>query len=693
MLTKFGLPKFLSATYLVSATLAVPASAQEQELKIWPDDGIYGLEQTNCNRPTDRSPRTDTAKIHLELCDLFADASELQAKYGQYFVQLMKNKFPGVVDKPGDGLPDGVPVSRQLSNSLIASLHISRADVWEINNRTGASAVFLPFSVTLNLTNASSGEVMFTQSMSIIPESVFATRDIFTPARQALPDEIRAGIAQLVQSSAARFKPYPLKATVKSKIGDAYVIDKGRMAGLRRDNKIADDAKVIFADASYAIIKPLIEDLKVGQVVQRQLTAPAEYLAKPSVVTIPGNMPENMSSVYLTQVFEEVLGTQGVLSIMPVNESFPKLRGKAIFRAGISSTAEAKRELPDYLLRLDVHTTPQSEVQTNVEGVTIATFEAYATASIVDRSGRVVFSASSPSRKSDQIVSGIGFSSSQMQDTAAKNALSLLAQRISREFKPQNIRLPIQDASSGGLVDDLAGSLSRNTAGLVIRKVGKISDIKDDVWVPVSDDQYVVSNIQGTMASIKSQDPLARKIQRGDLFVFDGGSLLTQSRKSFSLCAGPPLLDNQSLDLSNEDVIKSIGLSVFAQSYPAPIYLPELSAQAEPRMKWFPGWSNLGAAQQFTPDYCFRPVLRSTLIGASKPSGGRTSYKYNIVMGYAIFRGAEKLTGSGLSAELTSSFFQPTTGNDQIVATSIRDSIAQFFTASSGALKNIQLQK
>lgn len=691
MLTQFGLPKFLSAAYFVAATLAVPASAQGQELEIWPDNGIYGLEQTRCNRQEGISPRTDTAKIHPGLCPLFADASELQAKYGQYFVQLVKDEFPRVVDKPGEGLPAGVPVSRQLSNSLIASLHISRADVWEINKRTGASSVFLPFTITLNLTNASSGEVMLTQSMSIIPESVFATRDIFTPARQALPEEIRAGIAQLVKSSAAKFNPYPLKAKVVAKIGDTYVIDKGRLAGLRRDNTIAPDADVIFADAGYAVIKPVLGDLKVGQIVQRQVTAPADYLAKPSVVVIPGNMPEAMSSVYLTQVFEEVLGTQGVLSIMPVNASFPILRGKAIFRAGISSTAEAKRELPDYLLRLDVQTTPHSEIETNVRGVNIATFEAYAIASIVDRSGRVVFSAAASGRQTDQNVAGIGFLPSQMQDTAAKNALSLLAQRIAVEFKPQNIRLPVQEASYGGIVDDAAGSLSRNTMGLVIRKVGKLTDIKDNVWVPISEDQYSVSNIQGTEASIKSQDPLAKKIQRGDLFVFDGGSLLTQSRKSFSLCAGPPLLDNQSLDLSNEDVIKSIGLSVFAQSYPAPIYLPELSAQAEPRMKWFPGWSNLGAAQQFAPDYCFRPVLRSALTGASKPSGGRTSYKYNIVMGYAIFRGAEKLTGSGLSAELTSSFFQTTTANDQIVATNIRDSIAQFFVSSSGALKNIQL--
>ena len=60
----------------------------------------------------------------------------------------------------------------------------------------------------------------------------------------------------------------------------------------------------------------------------------------------------------------------------------------------MSATVTAKRAPPDYVVRLDVYAMPNSEVGTNVAGVRIQTFEAHAVASILDRSGRVVFSSS-----------------------------------------------------------------------------------------------------------------------------------------------------------------------------------------------------------------------------------------------------------------------------------------------------------
>ena len=227
----------LPATFAAILLAAAPGMASAGELQVWPVPGLFGLDQTSCNRPANASREHDSAKVHRDLCVLFADPATLRVNYGEFFVEQVTKAFPDVVAKPAQDVGAGVAVSQRLASTLIASLHMSRADIWAVDKNTGASEVFLPFTLTLNLTNAVSGEVMFTETASVIPESIFSTRDIVGPSRKELPAQIRAAIARLVTTSAARFKPYPLEATVRGKIGNDFLIDKGRSAGLR----IGDD--------------------------------------------------------------------------------------------------------------------------------------------------------------------------------------------------------------------------------------------------------------------------------------------------------------------------------------------------------------------------------------------------------------------------------------------------------------------
>jgi hypothetical protein len=670
--------------------LAQPARATSDDLKIWPVGGLFGLEQTECNRAADASAEYDSAKVNRNLC-LLLNGEVQRAEYGQFFVEQIGQSFQGVVSEPGQGMDASVAVSRRLAGTLIASLHMSRADIWTVDKRTGASEVFLPFTLTLNLTNAMSGEVMFTETISVIPESTFSTNNIYEPSRRALPAQIRAAIAQLVRSSSAKFKPYPLVATVRGKLGDAYLIDKGRAAGLRIGDDIGLDAPVIYADADYALIKPVLGEFKIGEQVTRQVAAPAEYLAKPSVLVVPAAVPTGMPKAYITQIFEEVLGAQGVFATMPVNQNFPVLRALATSRVGMSSTVTAQRAAPDYVVHLDVYAMPNSEVGTNVGGVRIQTFEAHAVASILDRSGRVVFAAIATDRIQDQVTGGIGFSAEQRQDTVTKNALLKLSQRIAAEFKPQNVRLPLVENSKGGSVSDPSGVLSIGASGLVVRKAGRFPGIASDAWAPVGN--YDVYAVEPGKAMLQAQDPITPKIRRDDLFVFDGGALPTQSRQSFSACAGEATLDSQSRDLSADPVIKGIGIALFARNVAAPVYLNDMPAIALQRFEQFPALKQYGVTRPRTADICVRSVLRTAGLGLVNQKGGQVGNKHLVTLGFTLHRADQKLAGSGLKVEMITGPFQAGTDPGQIEISTARDAIGQFSTTAPAAAKSIEIPK
>lgn len=681
----------LTANFAAALMLTSPGAAWAGELQVWPVSGLFGLDQTNCNRRSDASSEYDSAKVHRDLCPLFAEPEALRVNYGDLFVAQVMKAFPDAVVTPVQGVVSGVAVSQRLANTLIASLHMSRADIWTVDKRTGASEVFLPFTLTLNLTNAVSGEVMFTETASVIPESIFSSTNIAGPSRLELPTQIRAAISQLVIASAAKFKPYPLEATVRGKIGEDFLIDKGRAAGLRIGDRIGGDARVVYADAGYALIKPVLGEFKTGENVSRQVAAPAEYLAKPSVVILPAAMPAGMPKAYITQIFEEMLGARGVFSTMPVNQSFPRLRDLATSAVGMASSVTAQRASPDYLVHLDVYTVPHSEVGSNVAGVKMHTFEAHATAIIVDRSGRIVFATVASDRIQDQVVGGVGFSLEQRQDTITKNALLKLVQRIASEFKPQNLRLALTEDTKGASASDPSGALSLGAGGLVVRKAGRFGGIEGDVWGPIGN--FEVVNIDGSKATLQSQDPFTPKARRDDIFVYDGGAIATQTRRSFTLCTGVGALETQSRDLSSDALIRGVGFALFAQGFPAPAYLNDMPAVAQDRLNQFPGLQKFGVVQQRSEDLCVRPILRLASLGSIQLKGGLVGSKYALTMGYTVHRGAEKLSGSGLRVEMTSGSFQPSTDPTQISLSNDRDAIAQFITTVSDALKSIEMPK
>lgn len=673
---------------------ADPAQAQssgpERTLQIWAAPGLYGLERTACHREEGQSAVTDTAKIHAELCPLFTAPDALRI-YGGAFARLVKQSFPNVVDNPAGDLTEGVAVARRLSGTLIASLQISRADIWTVDKGAGASDVFLPITLTLDLTNAMTGEVMFTDTLSILPQGRFDNKAIAALSREQLPTHINAAMAELVADTAGKFKPYPLAATVRGSRDGLYVVDKGRQAGLRTGDQIGGDATVVFSDANYAVIEPILDAYKPGDIISRQVAAPAEYLARPNALVVTSSVPEGMSGEYITRIFEENLGATAVLGTLPVNPSFVKLRDLAIGKAGLASEAKNARSLPDYLIRLQAHAMEPTRVPTRIPGKTFATYEAYGLADVVDRSGRVVFSTSASDRIVDEVVGSAGFSTEQRQDTVVRNALFKLSQRIGLEFKPRNVRLAAEGKGNADYAIDPAGSLAIGTRGMVLRKAGSFDGIAGDVLFPVG--SYEVSDIEGGRGLLRNFDIKTPRLRGGDLFVFDGGAQGAQSRRAFTLCAPQPLPADGAGDLSTDPLMRSLGQSAFNQTFAVPAYLPDIVPLASARMGQFPGADELGALQPRAEDICFAPVLRVAGGAMGKAEAGQVAGQYTVTLGFTLHQAGQKLAGSGTRFDMTSSSMPQGTSPALAAAITRRDFAAQMQKQAAATLKAIAIPK
>lgn len=662
---------------------------QERTLQIWAAPGLYGLDRTACNRENGQPASGDTAKIHRELCPLFT-APEARAVYGRNFAKLVGEAFPHVVSNPVGDQTEGVAVARRLSGTLIASLQISRADIWTVDKGADISEVFLPITLTLDLTNAVTGEVMFTESLSVRPTSKFDNKVIFTSSRQQLPAHINATIAELVRNAAARFKPYPLAATVRGAKDGLYVVDKGRKAGLRTGDQIGGDATVVFADANYAVIKPILDSYKPGDTVSRQVAAPAEYLARPNALIVTASVPDGMSGEYITRIFEENLGTTAVLGTMPVNPSFAQLRDLALGKAGFSSQAKNQRSLPDFFIRLQAYAMEPTRLPSKIPGKFFDTFESYAIADVVDRSGRVMFSASVSDRIVDDVVGTMGFSIEQRQDTVVRNALFKLAQRIGLEFKPRNVRLPATGQGNADYALDPGGALAIGTRGVVLRKAGNFAGINDDVLFPVG--TYQVADLEAGRGLLQNFDIKTPRLRGGDLFVFDSGAQASQSRRAFAMCPPQQITDSVG-DLSNDLLMRALGQSAFNQSFGVPTFLGDIPLLAGSRMAQFPGASDLGALQARPQDICFTPIFRFSGGAMVKADGDQMAGQFQITLGFTLHQAGQKIAGSGTRFEMTSSTMPQSTSTATMSSIARRDFAAQMQKQAVTALKAIAIPK
>lgn len=669
---------FISAFSLVT-------QARSEELRIWPApfENLWGLERTQCSKNSSQEHGPEnSAKIHPELCPVFNDGPLVENLVRQFNAQI-KAKLPHVVGDLNEGLPAGVPLSQALRETLVASLHISRADLWAIN-KISSQDIFLPYTLTLNLTNAGSGEVVFTVSHSVVPQGTFTLRNGIAEARGQLEKSLLNGVGALVDKAALAYKPYPIPATVRDKVGErVFVLDKGRLAGFRQGDRVGTDAVVSFADANYSVINAGLFPLAPGQIIEKSATAPADVLARPSVFVVVSEQPKGMSANYLRIIFEQQLGQGKALTVMPGNESFSQIRRLMVERAHAPNIDLFDRPLPDFVLRIRVYTLPSTHFETNLPGVRMHTFEAYALAELLDRSGRVVYAANIKNRIDDQVAADVAFSEQSREDTVISNALQQLADKMSSEFKPQTLRVPIAVRGEGYSLDDPGGSVPPGATGVALRKKGRVNGIAGEVWFPVG-----TYTVDGSL-TLRATGLEVAKLKPNDAFSFDSGAPQAQSRISYSRCADAVL---PAVDV-NGDLLLALAENRFVSSFPAPTYLNGFGETLGRMMDEFAPKKKeeMGAIARLGTDRCFRSTIRITRGGDVISKNSTVIPTASIIVGYTLNDGPNKLAASGKQVELKASGIPINADKIEREASFVRDAAVTVNELSGLVSKSIKV--
>lgn len=658
------------------AAASASAGANAEVLRLWPApyQTLWGLEHTNCKPQKGAADGQiiRSAKIHPDLCPVFNDPRVTPLLVEQFEKEL-RDKVPNVISDLKEGLAAGVPVEDALRQTLIASLHISRSDLWRVEKGKTVD-IFLPFTLTVNFTNASSGEVVFTASESVIPQGTFpASAAGVAEARGQLTTQLSKAITNLVDKASASYKPYPLAAKVREKDGDkTFIIDKGRLAGMRTGERIGTDATIEFADANYSVIRAGLFPIQVGDDISKSAATPVSALSRPSVFVVVTNVPADKSASYLRLLFEQRLGQGNALTVMPGNESFTQIRRLMLQKAAAPSVELTQRPLPEYLLRIQVFDLPSTKLDTNLPGIKLHSYQAYATAELTDRSGRVVFATTADNRIDDQVAAGIAFSDDARHDTVVSNALQQLADKISAGFKPRALRLTVKSTAGGFMLDDAGGSIGAGAVGLVLRKKGRVTGVEGDVWSPVGPYRLDPSAEGGLQ--LRGSGLGASKLRDGDAFSYESGSPNIVSRLSYSQCASVPLPE-LSVDTK---VLAAIAGNRFMSSFQAPTYLADFGPVLRDYMDDFSQerLTELSAINRPPTDRCFVPVVR-VLPGADAPAkGGTLVPTATVATGFMLKAGDTRLAASGTQLQLKGSSLPATATQSERDVSIVRDAVS-----------------
>ncbi len=627
------------------------AQAQAVAPHLWAVPGLYGVDRSACQQ----SSSLDTAMV----APLFCPALDAKAReaIGQRFVSAMAGAFPGVEARFAQALPADATPRAKLASTLIASLRMTRATVWRVDKAVGVDA-FLPITLTLDVTNAATGEVVFTRTRTTVSQGTYPSAGIEAALFAQFPSALDAAMQALVRDAAAQWHPYSQAATVVGKVDAGWVVNRGRIHGLRAGDAVGEDGTILYSGAGYAVVKPVLGDYRMGQALSRVAVAPAAMLAKPSVLTAMATVPQGYAAPYLSEIFEDALGSHG-FAPMPVNPAFVSLRTRAISEAsGLSSET---RSLPDYIARVSVADMAPAAFASNIPGVTIERHEAHAFVELVDRSGRVVFTAHGVNRIEDQVSGETRFAPEQRRDTVVRNALIDAATRLAA-FAPQPLRLPIRTVGERMIVTDPAGSLPLGSELVVLRDAGRMTGIEGAVFTPVGRIRTDEITTDGVTAS--SADVTGISLHGGDVVSLEQAGRPLAIRRAVLPCtdpAGAARLDDRGSVKMNMWLMAAT--TSFAGRYAGPVYLADLPALLRPHGTEFAGWDKFAPAIARSADSCFTPVV--SVAPATDEKGRR---RYAVAVGYSMMRGDAKLASGGLQMQLAPTALPAGTAEDVVAA-------------------------
>lgn len=521
--------------------------------------------------------------------------------------------------------------------------------------------VFLPLTLNMYFTNILTGEVLYSLSRTDyrnlrVSQADYADKvELKAKVMESYQANYNALVRDLMQEASQKFRPLQIDAPVLRIWKGYYVLGKGLDKGIASGSELATPegagVRVIYADRNYAIAVPSLGDVKAGEVVSLFSTASASSVKKPRVMVMDAHSPLSYPGQFVAREFAESIGDGASFTLVAVNPSFQSVLRAVMQTEGLQQAEVGQsRALPDYFIRIwlpdaNIYDLPtsQSFARTRVSVGSIH-------AEMIDRSGRVVFSASVNDEIVEQVVSGLAIDRENRLRILYGNLVSALAKKFVAGVQFNATELAV-DQVQGSMysVADPAGLLAVNQVVRAFRSdndiVAGLGNVRVPIWeLQVAERKDGVAMLTPVAPTSGTLDD-ALKLRRGDLIVLEGGRS-GASRISLELCAS-----SKDIGTVKIEALPALAHYGMGQWLKAPFFVGDqrISTSSPTFSSALLSLKNVGfkqgiAGEAVRSGYCVEPLLKVTTVKRDCSDPDRCDVTTDIVAGMQ-FRNTDAAIG------------------------------------------------
>ncbi len=386
--------------------------------------------------PSDETP----SRINLDF------RAAIESGEQSYFARRFRERFPACAQTISEA---------NYRRTYAVSLQIARASRYTVSKADGTVDLYAPVTGSLYFTNVATGEVLYAATRTTI-KTVSVMPDQAEPGKRIVGlfvESFHDVVDDLVGDAAKRFNPMTVGATVRAIWNGLAILDGGTDQGVGHDDTLIDERgnelRVISSAPSYAVAVAELGTLAAGVKFSKVTNQTLAEIRKPRVLPLVVRAPQDFPDEVLVQLFSDALGSEAVISLVPVNRTFGAVVRTMGGQMDFSEEKLRARELPQFFVRLSVIDALSYDRPTNLKYKTLRVTLALAYAELIDRAGRVLYAAHATERVEDEITSGMALDLRARKEVAVKNALLALAKRFAAEFKFETAKIEITQGGQG----------------------------------------------------------------------------------------------------------------------------------------------------------------------------------------------------------------------------------------------------
>jgi len=548
---------------------------------------------------------------------------------------------------------------------LVASLHLVRASQYAVPKRvSGCTEYLLPITLSLVFTNPATGDVIYSFTDTSNAPAEISDQEAPEYAARLLRDvngkNYHSLVGQLIAKARQGYNPSQIETSVVEIWKGLYILDKGSKFGIARDDSLVDaqgnEIQVNYATEDYAVAVPLLVS-KVGKGQKFSKLASqstVKTLKKPKVLTMHrGWQDEQLTAI--SHFFDSEISKESAFTLLPVNEGFSALLAMLARDTHIGQQVTNQRPLPDYFIKFG-YTEPRVYEVSQPGKFGFNVYEQYVLGELLDKQGRIIFSAVAGDRIEDKNVDGMVLNRESRQEILLKNAVKGLAEQFSRSIKFSQFRMPVA-GTSGSTIDikDQPRQLRPGDSIQIFRNVGEVSGIAGDVLVPIWLAEVREANAGAVRAELVlpvSNEVKDIRVSSKDLVLVNAISAKSggESGTSVTYCTGASAKLG-SLELVDFSVLsRGFGYLLPYSLYDADGSFIEKVANAV-KVGGFSS-STLRLGKVNTAGRCLQPVYKAALEETTCEEGACDA-TVGLAVGYRLYMGKEKKGGAASETKLS----------------------------------------